>query len=53
MIKENEQLKAENKRLRRLLKKCHNNWLALARIVSGESREMWKEIEREFKNNEH
>ena len=50
---ENECLKEDNKRLRSLLKMCHNNWLELVRHAAGKSRETWKEIEKEFNDDEY
>ncbi len=50
---ENECLEEDNKRLRSLLKMCHNNWLELVRHAAGKSRETWKEIEKEFNDDEY
>ncbi len=50
---ENECLEEYNKRLRSLLKMCHNNWLELVRHAAGKSRETWKEIEKEFNDDEY
>ena len=45
---ENKCLEEDNKRLRSLLKMCHNNWLELVRHAVGKSSETWKEIKKEF-----
>lgn len=49
---ENEFLKEDNKRLRSLLKMCHKNWLELVGHAAWKSRETWKEIKKEFNDDD-